>query len=75
MNNEVLNLNQIHESGISSHGVHITGAVSICKQLLLYDTLTQNDERAVFFLGNLAWYVECALIRQNTNTFSQAGYC
>ncbi|CAG7931643.1 unnamed protein product [Penicillium olsonii] len=52
---QLLLLQDIHESGISSHGVHITGAVSICKQLKLFDNLTKNDERAIFFLGNLAW--------------------
>ncbi|KAK9854433.1 hypothetical protein MYU51_004483 [Penicillium brevicompactum] len=52
---QLLLLQDIHESGVSSHGVHITGAVSICNQLRLFDTLTQSDERAVFFLGNLAW--------------------
>ncbi|CAG8364915.1 unnamed protein product [Penicillium salamii] len=52
---QLLLLQDIHESGISSHGVHITGAVSICNQLKLMNNLTKDDERAVFFLGNLAW--------------------
>lgn len=30
--------------------------MSICDQLQLCESLTSKDERAVFFLGNLAWY-------------------
>jgi hypothetical protein len=48
---------KIFESGISTHGVHITGALSICNQLRLSDTLSRENERTVFFLGNLAWQV------------------
>ena len=54
---------QICESGISTHGAHITGAMSICDQLRLSETLTSQDERAIFFLGNLAWSVESPAAR------------
>lgn len=50
-----LRCNKIFESGVSSHGVHITGALSICIQLRLHETLRREDERLIFFLGNLAW--------------------
>ncbi|KAL3489838.1 fungal-specific transcription factor domain-containing protein [Aspergillus germanicus] len=52
---QLLLLHDICESGISTHGAHITGAMSICSQLRLATTLTEKDERAIFFLGNLAW--------------------
>ncbi|KAL2846593.1 fungal-specific transcription factor domain-containing protein [Aspergillus pseudodeflectus] len=52
---QLLLLHDICESGISTHGAHITGAMSICSQLRLSTTLTDKDERAIFFLGNLAW--------------------
>ncbi|KGO43821.1 Protein of unknown function DUF3468 [Penicillium expansum] len=54
---QILLLQDIFESGISTHGVHITGALSICNQLRLCDTLSKEDERTIFFLGNLAWQV------------------
>jgi hypothetical protein len=49
---------QICESGISEHGAHISGAMSICSQLILEHRLNSSQERMVFFLGNLVWYVE-----------------
>ncbi|KAI9929313.1 hypothetical protein ASPWEDRAFT_173034 [Aspergillus wentii DTO 134E9] len=52
---QILLLQDICETGISTHGVHITGAVSICNQLMLGESLTRDHERTVFFLGNLAW--------------------
>ncbi|CAI7618195.1 unnamed protein product [Penicillium glandicola] len=52
---QILLLQDIFESGISTHGVHITGALSICNQLRLCDTLSKENERTIFFLGNLAW--------------------
>lgn len=52
---QILLLQDIFESGISTHGVHITGALSISNQLRLCDTLSREDERTIFFLGNLAW--------------------
>lgn len=48
---------KISESGVSSHGIHITGAMSVCKQLLIAEGLHGRRQRAMFFLGNLAWYV------------------
>ncbi|CAG8899446.1 unnamed protein product [Penicillium egyptiacum] len=54
---QILLLQDIFESGISTHGVHITGALSICNQLRLSDTLSRENERTIFFLGNLAWQV------------------
>ncbi|CAG8215860.1 unnamed protein product [Penicillium salamii] len=52
---QILLLQDIFESGISTHGAHITGALSICNQLRLSDSLTREHEQTVFFLGNLAW--------------------
>ncbi|KAJ5683043.1 fungal-specific transcription factor domain-containing protein [Penicillium macrosclerotiorum] len=52
---QVLLLHDICESGISTHGAHISGAMSICSQLELHQHLTIKDERTVFFLGNLVW--------------------
>ncbi|OQE00625.1 hypothetical protein PENVUL_c048G04796 [Penicillium vulpinum] len=52
---QILLLQDIFESGISTHGVHITGALSICNQFRLFDTLSRENERTIFFLGNLAW--------------------
>ncbi|KAJ6145550.1 fungal-specific transcription factor domain-containing protein [Penicillium chermesinum] len=52
---QILLLHDICESGISSHGAHISGAMSICSQLMLDQRLTVSDERTVFFLGNLVW--------------------
>jgi hypothetical protein len=34
--------------------------MSVCKQLLLADGLNSRRRRAVFFLGNLAWYLQSA---------------
>jgi hypothetical protein len=50
-------LTKICEFGISTHGAHITGAMSVCNQLRLSETLTARDERAIFFLGKLAWSI------------------
>ncbi|KAB8233875.1 uncharacterized protein BDW43DRAFT_275378 [Aspergillus alliaceus] len=52
---QVLLLHDISESGVSSHGIHITGAMSVCKRLLISEGLSGYRQRAVFFLGNLAW--------------------
>ncbi|PWY84536.1 C6 zinc finger domain protein [Aspergillus sclerotioniger CBS 115572] len=52
---QVLLLHDISESGVSSHGIHITGAMSVCKQLLIAEGLHRRRQRAMFFLGNLAW--------------------
>ncbi|KAJ5291877.1 fungal-specific transcription factor domain-containing protein [Penicillium angulare] len=52
---QILLLHDICESGVSLHGAHISGAMSICSQLKLDQRLTVSDERTVFFLGNLAW--------------------
>ncbi|KAJ5628205.1 fungal-specific transcription factor domain-containing protein [Penicillium lividum] len=52
---QILLLHDIRESGISSHGAHISGAMSISSQLMLDQRLSISDERTVFFLGNLAW--------------------
>ncbi|PLB35598.1 uncharacterized protein BDW47DRAFT_119397 [Aspergillus candidus] len=52
---QILLLHDICESGISSHGIHITGAMSVCKRLLIAEGLNGQRKRAVFFLGNLAW--------------------
>ncbi|PWY92410.1 C6 zinc finger domain protein [Aspergillus heteromorphus CBS 117.55] len=52
---QILLLHDISESGVSSHGIHITGAMSVCKQLLIAEGLHGRRQRAVFFLGNLAW--------------------
>ncbi|KAJ5990994.1 hypothetical protein N7522_011201 [Penicillium canescens] len=52
---QILLLQDIFETGISTHGIHITGALSICNQLRLSDILTEDHERTIFFLGNLAW--------------------
>ncbi|KAF3398488.1 hypothetical protein F1880_005762 [Penicillium rolfsii] len=52
---QILLLHDIRESGISTHGAHISGALSICSQLKLDQHLTIKDERTVFFLGNLIW--------------------
>ncbi|CAI7604119.1 unnamed protein product [Penicillium manginii] len=52
---QILLLHDICETGISSHGAHISGAMSICSQLKLDQTLTVDQERTVFFLGNLLW--------------------
>jgi hypothetical protein len=48
-------LAQICESGISAHGAHISGAMSVSTQLMLSDRLTNEHKRTIFFLGNLAW--------------------
>ncbi|KAJ5180519.1 fungal-specific transcription factor domain-containing protein [Penicillium capsulatum] len=52
---QILLLHDICESGISAHGAHISGAMSICSQMMLEDKLSVEQERTVFFLGNLAW--------------------
>ncbi|PLB47495.1 hypothetical protein P170DRAFT_193531 [Aspergillus steynii IBT 23096] len=52
---QILLLHDISETGVSTHGIHITGAMSVCKRLLIADGLSGNRQRAVFFLGNLAW--------------------
>ncbi|KAE8372406.1 C6 zinc finger domain protein [Aspergillus bertholletiae] len=52
---QILLLHDIAESGISTHGIHITGAMSVCKRLLIAEGLSGHRQRAVFFLGNLAW--------------------
>ncbi|GKZ18780.1 hypothetical protein AbraIFM66951_009482 [Aspergillus brasiliensis] len=59
---QVLLLHDISESGVSSHGIHITGAMSVCKQLLIAEGLHGRRQRAMFFLGNLAWYVNPVLL-------------
>ncbi|KAF7586745.1 hypothetical protein BBP40_008388 [Aspergillus hancockii] len=52
---QILLLHDICETGVSSHGIHITGAMSVCKRLLISEGLSGHRQRAVFFLGNLAW--------------------
>ncbi|KAL4899624.1 hypothetical protein BDW74DRAFT_189005 [Aspergillus multicolor] len=52
---QVLLLHDIAETGISEHGVHITGAMSVCKNILLAEGFNGRRQRAVFFIGNLAW--------------------
>lgn len=46
---------QIAETGISEHGVHITGAMSVCQSILAGEGFNGRRQRAVFFIGNLAW--------------------
>lgn len=36
--------------------------MSVCKQLLIAEGLHGRRQRAMFFLGNLAWYVNPGLI-------------
>ncbi|KAL2820918.1 fungal-specific transcription factor domain-containing protein [Aspergillus cavernicola] len=52
---QILLLHDIAESGISEHGIHITGAMSVCKSILVAEGFNGQRQRAVFFLGNLAW--------------------
>ncbi|EHK19371.1 uncharacterized protein TRIVIDRAFT_125946, partial [Trichoderma virens Gv29-8] len=53
---QMLLLHDISESGISEHGIHISGAVSICCRAIAEHGLSkQNDSRSIFFLGNLVW--------------------
>ncbi|KAL4920048.1 fungal-specific transcription factor domain-containing protein [Aspergillus aurantiobrunneus] len=52
---QILLLHDIAETGISEHGVHITGAMSVCKSILVAEGFSGRRQRAVFFLGNLAW--------------------
>lgn len=52
---QILLLHDICETGISVHGAHISGAMSICSQLKLDQFLRVDQERTVFFLGNLVW--------------------
>ncbi|EAU29329.1 conserved hypothetical protein [Aspergillus terreus NIH2624] len=52
---QILLLHDIFETGVSTHGIHITGAMSVCKRLLITEGLSGHRRRAVFFLGNLAW--------------------
>ncbi|KAH8425048.1 uncharacterized protein LDX57_002797 [Aspergillus melleus] len=62
---QILLLHDIAETGVSSHGIHITGAMSVCKRLLIAEGLSGHRQRAVFFLGNLAWSVlTISLMRQ-----------
>ncbi|OJJ01752.1 hypothetical protein ASPVEDRAFT_41343 [Aspergillus versicolor CBS 583.65] len=52
---QILLLHDIAETGISEHGVHITGAMSVCKSILAAEGFNGRRQRAVFFIGNLAW--------------------
>ncbi|KAL3463891.1 fungal-specific transcription factor domain-containing protein [Aspergillus heterothallicus] len=52
---QILLLHDIAESGISEHGIHITGAMSVCKSILISEGFNGRRQRAVFFIGNLAW--------------------
>ncbi|KAJ5082142.1 fungal-specific transcription factor domain-containing protein [Penicillium argentinense] len=52
---QILLLHDICETGVSTHGAHISGAMSICSQLKIERRLTVDHERTVFFLGNLVW--------------------
>ncbi|KAI9370705.1 fungal-specific transcription factor domain-containing protein [Aspergillus egyptiacus] len=53
---QLLLLHDIAETGISEHGIHITGAMSVCKSILIAEGLFHGGRpRALFFLGNLAW--------------------
>ncbi|KAL6230125.1 hypothetical protein BDW75DRAFT_245118 [Aspergillus navahoensis] len=52
---QILLLHDIAETGISEHGVHITGAMSVCKNIMLSEGFNSRRQRAVFFIGNLAW--------------------
>ncbi|KAL2856438.1 fungal-specific transcription factor domain-containing protein [Aspergillus pseudoustus] len=52
---QILLLHDIAETGISEHGIHITGAMSVCKSILISEGFNGRRQRAVFFIGNLAW--------------------
>ncbi|KAL2814437.1 fungal-specific transcription factor domain-containing protein [Aspergillus granulosus] len=45
----------LHDSGILEHGIHITGAMSVCKPTLISEGFNSQHQRAVFFIKNLAW--------------------
>ncbi|KAL4803405.1 fungal-specific transcription factor domain-containing protein [Aspergillus unguis] len=52
---QMLLLHDIAETGISEHGAHITGAMSVCKSVLHAEGFHEGRRRAVFFIGNLSW--------------------
>ncbi|GAD96955.1 hypothetical protein PVAR5_5623 [Paecilomyces variotii No. 5] len=52
---QILILHDICESGISLHGVHVAGAISILNQLVASDGLNRVSEKTTLFLGNLVW--------------------
>ncbi|KAL2863388.1 uncharacterized protein BJX67DRAFT_261123 [Aspergillus lucknowensis] len=52
---QILLLHDIADCGISEHGIHITGAMSVCKSILNAGGFNGRRQRAVFFIGNLAW--------------------
>ncbi|KAL4955195.1 fungal-specific transcription factor domain-containing protein [Aspergillus filifer] len=52
---QILLLHDIAETGISEHGAHITGAMSVCKSILAAGGFEGRRQRSEFFVGNLAW--------------------
>ncbi|KAL4734562.1 fungal-specific transcription factor domain-containing protein [Aspergillus similis] len=72
---QILLLHDIAETGISEHGVHITGAMSVCKTILLADGFNGQRQRAVFFIGNLAWYIREMVASAGGHRFELVNGC
>jgi hypothetical protein len=52
---QILVLHDICESGVSTHGAHVTGSSGIGARLLAQGKIVPVNDRTVFFVGNLAW--------------------
>lgn len=52
---QILVLHDICESGVSTHGAHVSGSSGISSRLLEQGKIDPMNDRTVFFVGNLAW--------------------
>lgn len=52
---QILILHDICDTGVSSHGAHVTGSSGLIRRLMAQGKITHSDERTIFFVGNLAW--------------------
>lgn len=48
---------QICETGVSSHGAHLTGVSFLCRRLANQSNPSTRPKATIFFVSALAWYV------------------
>ncbi|KAF5569378.1 hypothetical protein FPHYL_2193 [Fusarium phyllophilum] len=51
----LLVLHDVCESGVSTHGVHLTGVSFLCKRIACLDTSPMRSKTAMFLISALSW--------------------